>query len=89
VGDAAHDLNALAASLGLTFEKAAAVLTEAAKAENDPLRRARRIVRSYERQKHKDHHQQGELSQKDRDQGRQAGDLIVNPSWIEARTAAD
>jgi hypothetical protein len=54
VGDAAHDLNALAASLGLTFENAAAVLTEAAKAENDPLRRARRIVRSYERQKHKD-----------------------------------
>lgn len=52
--DAKHDLNKLADSLGLTFEQAASALTEAAKAANDPLRRARRIVRKYQRQHAKD-----------------------------------
>ena len=47
--DATHDLNALAANLGISFEEAAAKLTEAAKSANDPLRRARRVVREYER----------------------------------------
>jgi hypothetical protein len=53
MGDEAHDLNALAADLGFTFEKAAAVLTEAAKSEFDPLRRARRVVRKFERRKNR------------------------------------
>ena len=51
--DAAHDLNALAPSLGFTFEQAAEALTEAAKAASDPLRRARRVVRSFERRRAK------------------------------------
>jgi tetratricopeptide (TPR) repeat protein len=53
MGDTAHDLNALAANLGLSFEVAAAKLTEAARAESDPLRRARRVVRSYQRRRAK------------------------------------
>jgi len=53
MGNAAHDLNALAADFGYTFEEAAAILTEAAKAASDPLRRARRIVRNFERSRAK------------------------------------
>jgi hypothetical protein len=53
MGDAAHDLNALAANLGLSFEEAAAKLTAAARASSDPLSRARRVVRSFERHQHK------------------------------------
>jgi hypothetical protein len=49
MSDAEHDLNALAAKLGLSFEEAAATLTEAAKSRDDPLRRARRVVREFER----------------------------------------
>lgn len=55
--DAKHDLNKLADSLGLTFEEAAARLTAATPgrkvSKNDPLSRARRIVRSYQRQRAK------------------------------------
>jgi hypothetical protein len=51
--DRAHDLNALAASLGLTFQEAAAKIlaasASAAAASPDPLRRARRIVRRFDR----------------------------------------
>jgi len=45
--DAAHDLNALADSLGLSFEEAAARLT-AGRKEDTPLRRARRVVRNFD-----------------------------------------
>jgi hypothetical protein len=48
-----HDLNVLAANLGLSFEEAAAKLTEAAKSANDPLRRARRVVTSFDRRRAK------------------------------------
>jgi hypothetical protein len=52
VGDAAHDLNTLAANLGLSFEEAAERLTAPRRAvSNDPLSRARRVVRRYERRK--------------------------------------
>jgi hypothetical protein len=50
MGDTAHDLNALAANLGFTFEEAAAKLTAAAgrKVSPDPLSRARRVVRNFD-----------------------------------------
>ena len=58
MGDAEHDLNALAAKLGYTsFEEAAVVLTAGKKParalSSDPLSVARRIVRRYERRKDK------------------------------------
>jgi hypothetical protein len=51
--DAKHDLNALAANLGLTFEEAAQNLTEAARSKFDPLRVARRVVKSFDRRREK------------------------------------
>jgi hypothetical protein len=51
-GDPEHDLNALAESLGLSFEEGAARLT-ARRKENTPLRQARRVVRNFERRRAK------------------------------------
>jgi hypothetical protein len=52
VGDEAHDLNAVAARLGLTFEEAKAKLLKPARkvrvSKPDPLSRARRIVRNFD-----------------------------------------
>jgi hypothetical protein len=55
VGDEAHDLNALASRLGLTYEEAAAKLTARKPgrkvSKNDPVSVARRVVRRYEQEK--------------------------------------
>jgi hypothetical protein len=55
VGDAEHDLNAVAARLGLTFEEAKAKLTARKPgrkvSKNDPVSVARRVVRRYEQEK--------------------------------------
>jgi hypothetical protein len=53
VGDAKHDLNAVAAGLGLSYEEAAQKLTAAARSKKDPLSRARRIVRGFQRRRAK------------------------------------
>jgi tetratricopeptide (TPR) repeat protein len=57
MSDAEHDLNALAANLGLSFEEAAAKLTAGKKPRalsSDPLSVARRVVRRYQRRRAKD-----------------------------------
>ena len=53
MGDAEHDLNALAARLDYSFEQAAALIMEAAKSRDDPLRHARRVVNSFDRRRAK------------------------------------
>jgi hypothetical protein len=58
MGDAEHDLNAVAARLGYSsFDEAAAVLTAGKKPRralsSDPLSRARRIVKSFDRRRAK------------------------------------
>jgi hypothetical protein len=53
--DKKHDLNELAKRLGLTFEEASAKLTAPGRnVSSDPLSRARRIVRGYQRTRAKD-----------------------------------